>query len=216
MKRLFLALLVFAITTAYGQTMKDTKDQKDPKEKKAAKNIYDGYEGVAWGTRLTAARDTIKGKLYFTDEKSLILSRDGELDYHYGFFYQDPAMEKADSAEAVKKEGADKQKEGTDKSDEGKLFYVALKFPYLSMDEVRKKIEEKFGPATTENMNKNQGAIAWNGEKTIVIMWVDRYENKPYCRRITYVSKEITRELNDYQIKVFNRVELELIRKLNP
>lgn len=212
MKRLILALLVFVLTTAHGQTMKDTKDkkeQKDTKEKTVTKNIYDGYEGLTWGIRLTAARDKIKGKLYFTDEKTLVLSRDGELDYHYGFFYQDPAMEKADTAEAAKKEG-------TEKSDEGKLFYVALKFPYLSMDEVRKKIEEKYGPATTENMNKNQGAIAWNGEKTIVIMWVDRYENKPFCRRITYVSKEITRELNDYQIKVFNRVELELIRKLNP
>ena len=213
MKRLFFVLLVCVLTAAYGQTKKDAKDLK---ENKVAKSIYDGYESVAWGTRLSAARDKIKGKLYFSDDRTLILSRDGELEYHYGFFYQDPTVEKADAKDAVKKEGTDKQKEGTEKADEGKLFYVALNFPYLSMDEVRKKIEEKLGPATNENINNNQGAIAWNGEKTIVIMWVDRYEKKPYCRRITYVSKEITRELNDYQIKVFNRVELELIRKLNP
>jgi hypothetical protein len=65
-------------------------------------------------------------------------------------------------------------------------------------------------------MNNFQGALAWNGEKTIIIMWVDRYEDKPYCGRITYVSKEISKELNEYNLRVFNRVEREIIRKLTP
>jgi len=213
MKRNFLIFILFLSMTVAGQ---ETKEQK---EGKVIKNIPDGYENILWGTLLAAARDKIKGKLFYTDDKTLVISKEGDLEYHYGFFYIDPGLGKADGKEGEKKEAvkaAGEKKEKTDKVDEGKLFYVILKFPYLAMNEVRKKIEDKFGPNTNENLINNQGAIAWNGEKTIIIMWVDRYEKKSYCGKITYVSKEITKELNDYHIRVFNRVEIELIRKLAP
>jgi hypothetical protein len=226
MKRLFVVLILFLFTIANGQ---DKGDKKEIKDNKLITNITNGYENVTWGVKLSDARDKIKGKLVFTDEKSIIISKDGELEYYYGFFYVDPAIEsvetgkEADKKEAVKKEAEKKEADAketakktseAEKVDEGKLFYVALKFPYLSMDEVKKRIEDKYGPSTNENLHKMQGAIAWNGENTIIIMWVDRYENKPYCRRITYVDKRITKELSDYQLKVFNRVEIAILRKL--
>ena len=211
MKRLFAVLILFLFTIAYGQVKEDKKESKDTK---LIANIASGYENVTWGVKLSEARDKIKGKLVFTDEKSIIISKDGELEYHYGFFYVDPALESAETGkEAVKTETEEKKKEA-EKVDEGTLFYVALKFPYLSMDEVKKRLEDKYGLSTNENLHKMQGAIAWNGENTIIIMWVDRYENKPFCRRITYVDKRITKELSDYQFKVFNRVEISILRKL--
>jgi hypothetical protein len=221
MKRLFVALILFLFTIATGQVK---EDKKETKENKLITNIANGYENVTWGVKLSDARDKIKGKLVFTDEKSIIISKDGELEYYYGFFYVDPALESAETGkeagktetekkEAPVKETEEKKKEA-EKIDEGKLFYVALKFPYLSMDEVKKRIEDKYGPSTNENLHKMQGAIAWNGENTIIIMWVDRYENKPYSRRITYVDKRIIKELSDYQFKVFNRVEIAILRKL--
>lgn len=227
MKRFVCILILFLIITAVvnGQEKKEMKgtDAGAAKEKKVASNIPSGYENIAWGVKLSEARDKIKGKLVYTDDKSIIISKDGDLEYYYGFFYVDPALEstisgKQTDKEEVKKETepkeGEKRSETGEKADEGKLFYVALKFPYLSMEEVRKKIEAKYGPSTNENLHKMQGAIAWNGENTIVIMWVDRYENKPYCRRITYVDKKITKELSDYQFKVFNRVELAILRQL--
>jgi hypothetical protein len=211
MKRLFVVLILFLFTIANGQVKEDKKGTKD---NKLITNIASGYENVTWGVKLSDARDKIKGKLVFTDEKSVIISKDGELEYYYGFFYVDPALESAEAGkEAVKTKTEEKKKEA-EKVDEGTLFYVALKFPYLSMDDVKKRIEDKYGPSTNENLHKMQGAIAWNGENTIVIMWVDRYENKPYCRRITYVDKRITKELSDYQFRVFNRVEISILRKL--
>ncbi|OHD71247.1 MAG: hypothetical protein A2W19_10725 [Spirochaetes bacterium RBG_16_49_21] len=213
MKRPFFIFILFLFIASNGQEVKDQK------ENKVLKNIPDGYDTLSWGTMLTNAKDKIRGKLYFTDDKTLIISREGNLEYNYGFFYIDPGLEKAEGKEGEVRE-ADKtaagKKEASMKADEGKLFYVALKFPYLTMEEVRKKIEDKHGSYTNEDMNKFQGAIAWNGEKTIIIMWVDRYEDKPYCGRITYVSKEITKELNEYHLRVFNRVEREIIRKLTP
>jgi hypothetical protein len=210
-------MFISIMTLSYGQQTKGAKDadKNAEKKQKVISSIPNGYENLAWEVKLSDARDKIKGKLVYTDDKSIIISRDGDLEYYYGFFYVDPALESGDAAkkESATKEG-EKKKESAEKVDEGKLFYVALKFPYLSMDEVKKKIETKYGPSTNENLHKMQGAVAWNGENTIVIMWVDRYENKPFCRRITYVNKKITKELSDYQFKVFNKVELAILKQL--
>lgn len=84
------------------------------------------------------------------------------------------------------------------------------------MKEVMEKMQTKYGEATMSNIKDNQGALAWDSEKTIVIVWIDRYEKKPFCRRITYLSKEIAKELNTYVEQVFNKAELDLIKQLNP
>jgi len=65
-------------------------------------------------------------------------------------------------------------------------------------------------------MKNKQGAVAWDSEKTIIVMWVDKYEDKSFCRRITYVSKNIAKEQNNYHIKIFNKTEMEIIKKINP
>lgn len=216
MKRFFFVMMIFIFAYANGQENKETAGKG---ESKTIASISSGYEDMAWGMKLSDARDKIKGKLVFTDDKTIILSKDGDLEYYYGFFYVDPAKAGAyEGAGAAGKEAEKKEAEpkaaDSEKADEGTLFYVALKFPYLSMEEVRRKIEDKYGPATNENLYKMQGAIAWNGKDTIIIMWVDRYEERPFCRRITYVDKRITKELSDYQFKVFNRVELAILRQL--
>ncbi len=198
MKRLLIISLLFFWVVAAGQEGKETR---------TVSNIPAGYDTTAWGARLSAARGSVKGKLVYTDEKSVIITRDGELEYRYGFFYIDPA-----GVGGGQKREAEEKTEG--EADEGTLFYVALKFPYLALSEVKKKIEEKYGPSTNENINNHQGAIAWNGEQTVIVVWVDRYEGKPYCRRITYLDKRITKELRDHQFKVFNRVELGILRNL--
>lgn len=182
MKKTFLLLLgITLITIAYAQNKT---------------NIPDGYGNLKWGTVLSNAKTNITGKIVYTDEKKVILTKDGELEYKYGFFFIEP--------------------DTTESAAEGKLFYISIRFPYLSFDEVKAKIEGKYGEPTSENLKNNQGAIAWDSEKTILIMWVDRYENKPFCPKLIYVSKEIAKQLNEYQIKVFNKTEIELIKKLNP
>ncbi|MBN1496343.1 MAG: hypothetical protein JXA07_06210 [Spirochaetes bacterium] len=203
MKRLLIIMMIAVVAHAFGQ------ENKEGGEKRTIAAIANGYESIAWGTKLSDARDKIKGKLVFSDDRTKIISRDGDLEYYYGFFYVDPAL-----AGAAEKKEAEAQPADSEKVDEGTLFYVALKFPYLSMEEVRKKIEDRYGPSTNENLHKMQGAIAWNGESTIIIMWVDRYENRPFCRRITYIDKKITRELSEYQFKVFNKVELAILKQL--
>ncbi len=169
--------------------------------------IPDGYGSIKWGTPLSKAREAISGKLYYTDDKTVIVSKDDALEYYYGFFYTDPA----NTEKAVETADA-----GQEAVDEGTLYYVALKFPYLRLNQVREKIESKYGKSSLENIKKNRGAAAWMSDSTIIIMWADEYEGEPFCRRITYLSRETAKKVNTNQERVFNKTEIDILKKLNP
>lgn len=201
---------VFATAQLFGQTAgRTTQRNAGANNANQPAALPEGYGKLAWNVNVTQARDQVEGKLYFTDDKQIIISKDGELEYYYGFFYVDPTQIPAE-------ENAGNANDNTANIDEGKLFYVSLKFPYLSMETVKAKLNEKYGEESFSDMKNNRGAIAWESEKTIVIMWIDEYEKRPFCRKINYLSRETIKELNDYVYKVFNKTELEVIKKLNP
>jgi len=203
-------------------TAADTEKKGQDKQK-----LPLGYGNLAWGMYVSEAMDKIAGTLTYTDDKKIIVSKDGELEYRYGFFYIDPQLTDMDIPLAE----TDKQPEtGTDttagdtttdtataeKKDEGRLFYVSLNFPYLDKDVVYNKIKEKYGLHTGDNIKNNQGAIAWKSDDTIIIMWVDNYKKRPYCRRVIYISRKISKEVSTYTSNIFNRTELDLIKRINP
>lgn len=230
--------------TTTGTVTTDTKTGEGTGEKKTTdengiQKLPEGYGNLTWGMYVSEARDKIAGAIVYTDDKRVIVSKDGELEYRYGFFYIDPTLveEEIPVTAAEKKPGDETggtaadtttgtvtgdektgEKTGTapEKKDEGRLFYVSLNFPYLDKDTVYNKIKKKYGKHTGDNIKENQGAIAWDGGDTIVIMWVDNYKKRPYCRRVIYISKKISRELNEYTAKIFNKTELDLIKKINP
>jgi hypothetical protein len=243
MRRLNIFIIIFFLTAAgFSQGTVDTKTVTDDKtgtvtdkktdttngaDKKEAEiqKLPVGYGDLTWGMYLSETRPKIAGVLVYTDEKKIIVSKDGDLEYRYGFFYTDPTSAEDDIPVAgteVKTEGTESTTgdettpAAEEKKDEGKLFFVSLNFPYLDKDSVYNKIKSKYGKHSGENIKDNQGAIAWNSEDTIVIMWVDKYKKKPYCRRVVYISKKISKELNDYTYKIFNKTEMDLIKKLNP
>ena len=215
---------------------KDTASEQ-PKPDSKTEKIPDGYGSLTWGMYLSDAKNQITGVLTYTDEKKVIISKDGELQYYYGFFYKEPVQEKKDMfpAEAKDKKAAEatelkkeetvpgkeapvkeEKKEPVQEKDEGRLFYVSINFPYLDKDKIYDKIRARYGKHTGENIKDNQGAIAWDSDNTIVIMWIDQYEKKPFCRKIIYISKKISKELNEYTYSILNKTELELYKKMNP
>ena len=201
MKKIMLFTIILVIITTITNS-----------QEKATSSIPDGYDNVKWGEYLSDVKPKIKGKLTYTDEKKVLISKDLDesLEFYYGFFYVDNKEKSEESAT----DGA--VTPDTTTKDEGKLTYVVLKFPYLSFENVKKKLNDKYGKETRDNLKNNRGAVIWESEKTIVMMWVDDYEKKPYCRRLTYVSKDFIKELDDYKIKMFNKVELNLLKNLNP
>lgn len=252
MRRLFIFFIIFFITSAtYAQnkpaekaalktdtkaeTKKDAKAETKTESKDTAKpaennekteKIPDGYGNLTWGMYISEARDKIAGILTYTDEKTIIVSKDNEVEYYYGFFYKEPSTDpvtpkkvepkKEEPKKSETKPAADKQPVTTPEKDEGKLFYVSITFPYLDKDQVYQKIQKKYGNHTSENVKDNQGAIAWDSENTIVIMWVVRYEKKPFCRKIIYISKKLSTELNDYTKSILNKSEQKLVDTMKP
>ena len=185
---------------AYSQN-KNAKPQTAKEEKttqtKQAKNIAQGYGNVKWGSYLNDVKNNVAGRIIYMDEKRIIISRDGDLEYRYGFFYPE-------------------YNQTSTEPQQPKLFYVIIQFPYIALDDVKKKMEEKYGPATGESIKNNQGAYIWDSESTAVVLWVDSYEKKPFCRKITYVSKIMAKDINAYHTTVFSKKEQEIIKKLQP
>ena len=117
---------------------------------------FDGFGNVKWGSSLNDVKSSIIGKIVFTDEEKILVSRDGDIEYLYGFFFRgietgtlEPAeavpMQQNDNTAEKPAEPAAKTAESDIKAKDSKLFYVAVKFPYLSKDDVKKKLEEKYG-----------------------------------------------------------------------
>ena len=197
------SVIILVIVFIYSFTLAQDKGK--------SANVADGYGDLKWGAETSKAKSSIKGKIKFTDEKKVIISNDGEIEYYYGFFYIDPAKdEKTAAAETDKKQPQVQPK------DDGRLYYIALKFPYLALEKVKELMIKKYGQSTGESIKNNQGSISWDSAESVIILWVDRYENNPFCRRITYISKKIAKETNDYQNTVFNKTEIEILNKLNP
>ena len=161
MRRSYVLLIIFLLASAvYAQNKpaekaviksdtktevkKEIKNDKKTENKDTAKpgtneeksgKIPDGYGNLTWGMYLSDARDKITGILSFTDEKRIIISKDNEVEYYYGFFYKEPSAETVSlKKEELKKEEpkknepkkdetkptTDKQSATTPEKDEGK------------------------------------------------------------------------------------------------
>jgi len=213
MRLLFIVFLILSLaSTAFTQTNQQQANGNANQSGSSAEKIPDGYGDITWGMYISDARDKISGVLTYSDEKTVIISKDNELEYHYGFFYKEPTTD----AIRTDPNPSDNQTENTQEKDEGKLFYVSMNFPYLGKDQVYDKIQNKYGKHTSENIKDNKGAIAWSSDNTIIIMWVDQYERKPFCRRIIYISKKMSLELNEYVHGILNKTEIDLIKRMNP
>ncbi len=202
MKKLYAVLLSLCIAGAAGalhaqDAPKADKDKKEtaPSEKKGG---VEGYSKAKWGSAMAAAKNDLTGKIVYTDDKRVIQTRDGDITYSYGFFYKE-------------KPGKDNKTE-----QETRLFYVNVQFPYLSMQDVAKKLEAQYGAPTGDSVKNNSGAMIWEFEKTTIIMWVEQYEKKPFTKKITYMSKELTREISDYALELFNAGEKKTIETMKP
>lgn len=171
-------------------------------------SLPNGYGELSWGSYFSDAREKVKGTIMHYDENNRIVTRDGEIKYIYGYFYPDP--------EVVSGKNKSGDAETTKKETPSRLYYVMIRFPYVFMEDVKKKVVDKYGQPQGESMRDNQGAYIWESDQTTVIMWVDSYNEKPYCRKITYMSKVIARDINEYRKVLFTSKEREILRKLSP
>lgn len=205
------------------------------------KTPIDGYSGVTWGAAMPDVRKAVKGQIIFDDEKRLIVSRDGDITYRYGFFYKEP-LKKAAAADASNASTPPANTQGGQGAaavpsnasntnaapaataaatteavqGESKLLYVITEFPYIPLEEIKAKMVGAYGAPTGDTVVDAQGAVIWDSGKGVAIAWVDAYEKKPFVRRITYVGKNLAKELNEYVKSVFNKKEADVINSMVP
>ena len=199
------ACVISSMMMVYAQ---NGNDQPDDENRKGNANLPAGYGDLSWGSYFSEAREKVKGTIVNYDENKRIVTRDGEIQYNYGYFYPDP--------EVVNENGEVAEGEADDKDNPARLYFVVVRFPYVAMEDVKKKVVEKYGEPQGESMRDNQGAYSWESDQTTVIMWVDSYNDKPYCRKLTYMSKLIARDINKYRKDLFNKKEREILRRLSP
>lgn len=208
MRRLSVVIFIFSLVLIGSSIF----SQGNEEEKKTGVTSPDGFGILKWETPISEAKEKVIGKIVFYDERRAIVTRDEDIEYLYGFFYMDPEV-LVPEEEPVSK--VDKKHLSDEKSFEAKLFYVSVRFPYLTITDVRKRIEEKYGPPTGEDIKDNQGAIIWDSDKTTIIMWVDRYEGRPFCMKINYIGKGLAKEINEYQKLIFNKTEIDVLKRLS-
>ena len=211
-KILILTLCLAAASAAYSQNTAPAPApapaQNAAQPASQTKTPVAGFGGATWGQPITEVRKAVKGKIVFDDEKKLILSRDGEIMYRYGFFYKEDADKPAQPAANA----AQPQQN----PEESKFFYAISEFPYIAVDRIREKLAAQYGEPTGDTIKNAQGALVWDTGSGVAVAWVDAYEKKPYCRKISYISKDIAKELNRYIDDVFSKKERAVIKNLIP
>ncbi|MBN2434759.1 MAG: hypothetical protein JXK07_05760 [Spirochaetes bacterium] len=213
MKKIIILTVVLTIT---GILLGQSEEEPDKATVVAAEP-----GGARWGSSFDEVREVARGKLQFYRKDHYIITKDGEITYTYGFFYEDPEMLGMDPEEEVEPEPepAGATAEGAtddEKTGEAQYLYGITSFPYLAMEDVKKKLIEKYGEPTAESIVRNSGVIIWDLETTQISAWIDAYEKKPYCRKIVYVSKEVSKKLKDYNYKIFNRKEIDTLNRIKP
>lgn len=213
-KACIFALCLAASTAAYSQNAAPAPAQP-AQAASQTKTPVAGFGGATWGQPITEVRKAVKGKIVFDDEKKLILSRDGEITYRYGFFYKQDADKPEQPASAAQPAGANAS-QPQQNPEESRFFYAISEFPYISVDRIREKLAAQYGEPTGDTIKNAQGALVWDSGSGVAVAWVDAYEKKPYCRKISYISKDIAKELNKYIDDVFSKKERSVIKNLIP
>jgi len=196
MKRIVTLAILLSITCIFAQNTantgtntNNTTNKTTDSKKKDKKALPEGFAAIKWGTPIKEAKKNIKGKLTYTDDKEVIISKNENIEYYYGFLYKKDDVE-------------------------GKLYYVSLSFPYLSFDSVKKRYIDVYGEPNRENVKNNKGAIAWESDDTVIIIWVEEYERKPYSGRVVFISKKIAKDLDELYKKIFFTDEMKNEKKI--
>lgn len=183
----------------------EADDSSVASETDSTSKIPSGYSGATWGSSFDEVKKNIKGKLIYLKQNNIIITKDGEITYYYGFLFEDP-----------EKVGVEKTEDGEEKENTAKFFFTSVEFPYAKMEAIKKKFIDKFGQPTKESIKRNKGAFVWESESTIVIVWVDSYENEPFVKRVTYISKTVSGDLKKYYYKIFNQDQINVMNTLTP
>ncbi|RME92891.1 MAG: hypothetical protein D6767_02210 [Candidatus Hydrogenedentota bacterium] len=220
-------LFLFAVSFLFAQNTKAQGNQNTATGNQTNQNTSNqdaktipGFDSIAWGTpyetvkerfRVLARSEDAKDPVEIlrdVPEREILIKRRG-IYYRY-LFYKTPEKAKVqDSQQTI----ADNQKD----QNPARFFFVSSEFDLVPAEMLYEKLKQKYGNRTGSTLDKNQrGAYIWEGEKGFLLQWLEPYQQKPYTRKLYYISKEIREQIKkDYEAYMSYR-ELKAIDSLLP
>ncbi|MCS7205151.1 MAG: hypothetical protein NZ853_05600 [Leptospiraceae bacterium] len=168
----------------------------------AYSQVYDGFKTLAT-SNLTNERIEIVA----AQKDQFILIKRNNILYRYNF-YKTPY-------EVAKLRNQNLTQEDHNLI-EGVLFQVKVLFPFIEANQVVEKIEAQYGKKTKSTVDPKtlRGVDIWDLPGGVIFVWYEPYNNKPYTRKIDYISKEISQRILEETKDYFDSKEKELLRDI--
>ncbi len=99
---------------------------------------------------------------------------------------------------------------------EAVLYQVRIILPFISAELLEQKIEASFGKKTKSTVDPKtlRGADIWDLEGGYIFLWYEPYNNKPFSRRIDFISKDLSTKILQESKDYFDSQEKQLLKDL--
>jgi hypothetical protein len=197
----------------------------------------DGFAEASWGMTFESSREKFlsmatnpeaKEKIEIINEKKdeqLLIKRNG-IFYLYRFYRTPELLKEVRPKETGAAETDPSIAGQTEYRESGILFSVGTTFNLVPSEQIKDKLEKKYGKPKKESIgdDKVSGASIWElvdkKEASIkggyAVQWREGYKRKAYTRRIDYFSANIREMiLKDYK-EFFSVQETKTLRDLIP
>lgn len=215
----FMVLILFLFTSLYSQEMnfQNTDRIFEPAQMPPSLNLV-GFSDTRWMTPFSDIKDKFKtlSTTNLINEKieivnmvrnQYILIKRNNIQYRYNF-YKTPY-------EVVKISNHNISFEEYDQT-EAVLYQVRILLPFISAELLEQKIQASFGKKTKSTVDPKtlRGADIWDLEGGYIFLWYEPYNNKPFSRRIDFISKDLSKKILEESKDYFDSKEKQLLKDL--
>jgi hypothetical protein len=221
MKNLKLILFLFLIFTyvkIYSQQLDLRSSDPVFEPARIKQNSLNGFSDTAWMTPFSQIKDKFKTlsttnlnnekiQILHMERNRYILIKRNNIIYRYNF-YKTPY-------EVIKIKNHDITFDQYDQT-EAVLYQVRIILPFIEAKLLEEKIQNAYGKKTKSTVDPKtmRGADIWDLEGGYIFLWYEPYNNKPFARRIDYISKELSQKILEESKDYFDSKEKELLRDL--
>jgi len=197
----------------------------------------DGFNEASWGMTYESIREKFLSMATNTESKeqieivneekdtSLLVKRNG-IFYLYRFYRTPEIVKQVRPKDPSRAEVDPTIENQTEYRENGILFSVGVTFNLVPSDQIKEKLEKKYGKARKESIgdDKVSGAGIWElvdrrenpPRGGYAVQWREGYKKAPYTRRIDYFSANIRDMIAKDTKEFFSVQETKTLRDLVP
>ncbi len=150
--------------------------------------------GYKWGEKFSEIKKRLKNIKYEDTNKRIVYVKNFIV-FTLGFF-PFTEVEKTDlqKSQVSSSNQQNETKEEAKQKEEGLLYYINLSFPLTEAYEIIKKYNQQYGVPK----QKEENFILWETNDTVIYLWLEKYNNSLFSRRVDFISKELSNKIKEY------------------